>query len=357
MFINQDKNIVNLTNSILKYYGVKPFHNTLKELDNILDNKKYKNIVLILCDGLGTKILNDSEAIFLKSKCRDNINSVFPPTTVAATTSYLTGKYPVEHCYLGWNQYVKSVDSVVELFLNSNAETFETFDFHVSSTEYPHKTLKELLPNATLVTPFHDTPYEIEDIDRMFDNIETACNKQGEQFIYAYTVYPDSLIHEHGTVNNLVKDKIIYLDNKIEELSKHLDDTLIIVSADHGIIDVNNININDFPEVRNMLETTICCEPRSAMLRIKKEYIYDFPKLFNQLLGDKFTLYTKQEIYDKQLFGTGNPNQKFDDTLGDYIAIAKENYALYDDSRHALSAHHAGITKEEIEVPFIIIEC
>lgn len=34
-----EKSIMNLSNSILKYFGIKPFHNTLPTVDKILEKK------------------------------------------------------------------------------------------------------------------------------------------------------------------------------------------------------------------------------------------------------------------------------------------------------------------------------
>jgi len=38
--------IVNVSNSILKYYGLKNYHNTLEELDKYLE-KDYKNVTAV----------------------------------------------------------------------------------------------------------------------------------------------------------------------------------------------------------------------------------------------------------------------------------------------------------------------
>lgn len=94
-----EKSITNLSNSILKYFGVVPKHETIKEIDDVLSNKK--NVITILLDGLGSKILKENlsrEAFLNKYKFMD-INSVLPSTTVASTTSFLSGLNPIEH---GW---------------------------------------------------------------------------------------------------------------------------------------------------------------------------------------------------------------------------------------------------------------
>lgn len=97
----EGKNLINVSNSILKSMDVKPLNNSLKELDKLFLQKRYKNIVLLLYDGLGSIVLDKylSEGDFLLKNKICNISSVFPATTVAATTSVLTGLEPSEH---GW---------------------------------------------------------------------------------------------------------------------------------------------------------------------------------------------------------------------------------------------------------------
>ena len=48
--------IANLACSILKYYGIEPPNPTLPQADMLLD-RKYQNIVVILLDGMGTSSL------------------------------------------------------------------------------------------------------------------------------------------------------------------------------------------------------------------------------------------------------------------------------------------------------------
>ena len=48
------------------------------------------------------------------------INSVFPTTTVAATTAITTGRYPIETGYMGWCQYFSKANKTYEVFSSKN---------------------------------------------------------------------------------------------------------------------------------------------------------------------------------------------------------------------------------------------
>ena len=117
MFYNSEKNIVNISNSILKHYGVDTFHPSLKELDEKLASSS-KKICVLLFDGLGKHILKRyaSSCPFLLEHVFLDLTSVFPPTTVAATTALLSGMYPKETNWLGWTEQFEEFDSSITMF-------------------------------------------------------------------------------------------------------------------------------------------------------------------------------------------------------------------------------------------------
>ena len=54
---NYNHCILNTITSILKYYKVDTKHKSLKNLDKALE-KRYKNVILLILDGMGEHILN-----------------------------------------------------------------------------------------------------------------------------------------------------------------------------------------------------------------------------------------------------------------------------------------------------------
>ena len=84
---DKERNLVNVSNSILRHYKLETFHPSLTELDAILDESKNKKICLILLDGFGKYIqeLHSSSCHFILSHNKRTITSVFPPTTTSAT--------------------------------------------------------------------------------------------------------------------------------------------------------------------------------------------------------------------------------------------------------------------------------
>ena len=100
---NYNECLTNLACSIRKYFDLEYNHNTLDYIDKILEEKQPKNVVTILCDGMGTNIMDralEKDSFLIKNRLK-NITTVFPATTVAATTSIMTGLNPVESGMLG----------------------------------------------------------------------------------------------------------------------------------------------------------------------------------------------------------------------------------------------------------------
>ncbi len=363
---NYDECLTNLACSVRKYFGLEYHHKTLDYIDKILEEKQPNNVIVMLFDGMGSRILDrtlDKDSFFEKNKYKE-ITTVFPATTTAATTSIRTGLNPIEHGWLGWNTYIKPIDKTITLFLKcekGKQETCEEFlkvkNKLVSTTiadEIEEKGLyhaKELFPfktgNATVYS----------NLDEMFNLVLQETKKPDKKFLYVYNDEPDHTMHDYGADSKIVKELIEERNKKTEELCQKLEDSLVIVIADHGHIKVDNIFLNDYPELLNMLERTTSIEQRAVSFKVKKEYQQDFVNEFNKLFGNYFKLYNKSEIIESNLFGDGTPNELFEDALGDFIAIAEDsNKCLVTDGDDVLFSQHAGYTDDEVYIPLIIID-
>jgi hypothetical protein len=113
----------------------------------------------------------------------------------------------------------------------------------------------------------------------------------------------------------------------------------------------------DHPEILRCLVRLPSIEPRALNLFVKDEYLEDFPKIFKETFKDKFLLLTKEEIIEQELFGIGKEHKIFRDSLGDYIAIAVSDESIFITHKEAemMPGGHAGLTKEEMEIPLIAV--
>src|SRR3989339_424711 len=94
-------------------------------------------------------------------------------------------------------------------------------------------------------------------------------------------------------------------------------------------------------------------EPRATNFFIKPFFKKAFKKHFNRMYGKHFMLLSKKELLNSKLLGTGFTHPLIHDFLGDFIGIAIDSYMFKLGSHNKFLAHHAGLTKGEMEVPLV----
>lgn len=354
--------IANVANSILEEFGAGEGRQKLKLLDQYLE-KSYENIVLILLDGMGECIIrkNLEEDGFFGSHLAGICSSVFPPTTVAATTSILSGLTPCEHSWLGWDCYYPQIDKNVTVFLNNETGTDkQAADFNVAWTYCGYESVGEKIRknggNAFEVAPFAE-PFP-DSFNKICEQIMRLCKKSGKKYIYAYWGEPDNIMHMKGCYGTDAKQTVKILEKQVQELCEELENTLVIVTADHGHMDSKGVAITDYPKIMECLVRMPSIEPRALNLFVKDEKRHQFEQEFRKEFGDKFLLWTKEKVLSSKLFGTGKEHPDFRGMLGDYLAIAVDDLSIYNTREEAdyYVGVHAGLTEDEMNVPLIIIE-
>lgn len=375
---NYEKSILNLINSILKHYHVKTKYNGLKTLDEKLIHS-YKNIVLVVLDGMGEHILKKiSPNGFFMENHLEKITSVCPSTTTAAMTTYYSGKPPIETGWIAMSQYFKEQGRNVELLRDRYAYTFEKINkeriniYDLVKYKNIYDQIEEASEdiNAYEILPESCDPRskknkKANNTKQLCDCIESICKDTNKNFILAYNDNPDVLLHRTGTNSKEVKDFIIEAEQNIKNMCHNLEgtDTLIIISADHGHQDINKTyNIFDLKEMQECMTMQASLEPRAITFWIKEDKKEIFQDLFYKKFKEEYLLFTKKEFLEKKLLGEGKQHPKIDDFIGDYIAIAIGTTAIKLDSYIAKEppdkkANHCGFTEEEMEVPLIVKDC
>lgn len=358
---NYENCIANLPNSILKKYGVEPVGKTLPVADRLLEGD-YKNVVLLLLDGMGTCIMESNlrEEGFLRRHFVESIQTVFPPTTVAATNSAMSGLQPVEHAWLGWDCYYPQVDKNVTVFLNTEQGTDTPVAEESVAWKYcGYQSVVDLLNNAGKkayhVTPF--TPPYPDSFEAVCSRIVKLCEEDEKKYIYAYWNEPDSIMHRCGCYSEEAKRVVTDLENEIRKMCEHLEDTLLIVTADHGHCDGRNVSITDYPKILECLVRMPSIEPRALNLFVKADKRKQFEEEFRKEFGEDFLLLTKEEVYQEKLFGTGTPHRNVDAMLGDYLAISTTDLTIFNtkEETEAFKGIHAGYTSDEMRIPIIAV--
>lgn len=354
--------ILNVSHTILDFYNVKPLYPVIRELKEEL-NTSIKHVCLMLLDGMGINIIEKhlNKNSFIRRNLKKKITSVFPATTVAATNTVLTANPPFVSGYLGWVQYFGEIDSNLVVFQNhdyyDNDKTF--------SVDYRNKYLKQNLIFDYIKTSRPDVEtYELfpdfrqagfKTFESQIKRLKEITNKDEDNFTYIYWTQPDELQHQVGINNLLVKAKLEALNNELETFASTMnEDTILIVIADHGLVNVEGIDLYKNKDLMDILIRKPSIEPRATNFFVKPLFIEKFRILFNKTYGKYYKLLSKQELYESELLGSGVIHPMLDSFLGDYLAISISNKFFKFKERVSYKGHHAGLTKGEMEVPLII---
>ena len=354
-----------IPNSILAHYGAKPHHETLPVLDERL-RRGYKNVVLLVLDGMGSDVLKaHAPNGFLMKHCTAQLSSVYPCTTTSALTTFETGLSPIEHGWLGWSHYFQEIGKCVDLFSNKESGTDRpAAEGNIVWESLGFKNLFSQIQEADSnieccrVSPFGE--YRSKTNEEVCNHIESLCKKDGRRYLYCYHFQPDMDMHDCGCYSERVKADIVLFDKQIEQLASGLSDTLLIVTADHGQTDSKRLCIGEYPEIRDCLSAPPSREPRSLSFFIKDEYKAEFPAIWKKHFEDSFLFMSGEEAFESAYFGAGTPHPRARGFFGDYVALATGKIGIWyrneKGEMKSFKSLHAGLTADEMIVPLILIE-
>lgn len=357
---NYERTLTNIAASIQGYFGVPQYHKSLPVMDGLLAKNNPENVVIILLDGMGSNILERTlpEKTFFRQNLVENLTTVFPATTAAATSSIRTGLNPAEHGWTGWTGYIEPIDKVITLFLNT-----EKGDDENICEEYLK--VKHILVSETVtdqinksgngksleIMPFGNDAYV--GLDAMLEKIENEVKKPGKKYIYAYDDEPDTTMHNTGPDSEETKALIKERNDKICQLASKIHDTLLIIIADHGHIKTKTLYLEDYPDILELMTHKTSMDQRAAVFKIQPGKKQEFRRRFERHFGEFYDLYDAEEVIKAKLFGDGAENPLFRGMLGDFLAIAKTDVAITAPGDHFHISHHAGYTDDELKIPVI----
>ena len=357
--------ILNISATLAEFLGAPNENATLQVLKDEL-MKGYKNVVYICFDGMGTNPLeiNLPEDDFLRGHIVKTLTSTFPSTTTNATTTLATNKLPLEHGWLGWSLHFDEIGRNVDVYLHKDSQTGEEVDYeyplfddsdcyfyHATRTDYEISTV---FPKY--VTCKAEFNHEIHGVEDIFDTVRSICNRDGKQFVYAYCPEPDYSMHEYGVTSPEAQSLIRLISDNLQKLREETTDTLFIVSADHGQVDVAGyVDIRDDDELDSMLECPLYLDSRSPAFKVKRGKKRQFAKLFRERYGEDFVLFRTRDLIKKGYFGDRG---SYGYLLGDFIASGTYTNKMFiapkaDEEVFYMKGHHTALTKEML-VPLIL---
>lgn len=353
---NYDNSLINIIDSIKSNYGKTPKY----KIDNNIFDKKYKNTVILILDGMGKNILDEFSKRypnnFLSKHLYTYLTAIYPSTTACATTSIKSGLLPIETGWSGWANYFKEVDKDLVLFNGTDYYTGQNYNIN-AYTVLPYKPYFETLNiKGTYVEPdFSLNNHKLEDVlSKCLSNFT-----KGIQTMYVYDTEPDGMLHKLGTLNDEIYKTLNKYSKQIEKFYKRLpSNTLLLISADHGHIDSTNIKFYLDEYLYSMLTRRPTNDSRCLTFKVKENKKDEFKSYFESIYSNVYDLYSKDEFLDAGFMGQSETMpSRLSDFLADFVAIAKTDYtfALKEKALEMMS-NHAGITGEEMIIPLIVLK-
>ena len=362
IFPDAAQSIAALSSSLLNHYGIPSKNQGYPPVDGLLYGAP-RNIVLLLLDGLGQNILTRHlpETSFLRQHQVATLSSVFPPTTTAAATALETGLFPSQSGWLGWSIFWPPLEKNVALYPNTTEDGQQAAAYHIGENCLRVTQLAQLIRkkgDVSACSISEQGDIDAKTLEEVLAAVCRVCREPGSHFVYAYVNEPDHTLHRSGCFADAVTQWLLKANSALEQLQQNCPDTLFLLTADHGFIDVNPLCLEDFPELEDTLLRKPSIEPRALNLFLKPGREQDFLRFWGEIIGDSYTLYTKAQVLEHGLFGPRPYHPMLQEILGDYLAVANTPMTMFPNHSYMkfMKATHVCMTPEELTVPLIIWE-
>ncbi len=329
--------IYNLSQAVFEHYGIK----SRSPMNNI--NLKKKNLIIIL-DAFGYNIFSRFQGDIEHRK----ITSIFPTTTCTVMTTITTSLLPGEHeiiGYLGYDERKGKITNLLEFFNRSEIDE-DSMDWIFSKI----KNIK-IDANVGIIVPFYSMnvpllnaltkPYEsyyYVDISDALSLVNLLV-KKNKDLIFLYIPHIDIISHFYGPSSEITLNSAKEIFERVYKFSlNRKNDMGIIITADHGQIDVESIY--EFPEEIYMMN-------RMPILGDVRMHIF-----FKDM---KMKLQNYRVLNDSEMERLlGKIPEKFSGfRFG--LSLDKKSYitTLTEPETRFYRGHHSSILREEMEIPLI----
>ena len=323
--------------------------------------------------------------------------AMFPPTTAAHVTTFSTGQVVGEHGVFEWQYYEPEVDAVIVPLLFSYAGEKQRGTLRdayidprdILPTETLAMKLKEagisvysFVPKEYLSTPYNQIMTRgakvagyrtvaggLAALKRAIDRIK------GPVLLHFYTPHIDGNAHELGPFDYRTLAEadatLLLLDRLLFHPLRGRDDVLFVISADHGQVRIDPeetfyYNLQpEFQELRCYLRANHKGQilppggsPRDVFLYVREEYVGRAQGLLRKMLGARADVLRIEQLIDAGLFGLKTPSARFRERVGNLVILPRGTGTVwwYEKKKFELTMRglHGGLSREEMEIPFIL---
>jgi predicted AlkP superfamily pyrophosphatase or phosphodiesterase len=319
--------------------------------------------VLLVIDGLGWLQLSERRALApcLAALSGGPIHSVTPTTTATALTSISTGTPPGEHGVVGYRMYVHG--DVLNVLRWSTAEGDARR--RIPPEQIQHRSaFRGTQPVAVTKAEFATSGFTLAHLAGVRHRgwrlpstliVETAAAiRAGERFVYAYYDGPDRVAHEYG-LGPHYDAELTATDDLVAQLLGALPaGTRLVVTADHGQVDVGSNIVTPAREVlaHARLQSG---EGRFRWLHAQRGREAELLAAATAAHGHHAWVVSLAQMRDERWFGPQLAPAAAA-RLGDVALVARDPISFddpADSGSFTLIARHGSLTAAEVLVPLL----
>ncbi len=323
--------------------------------------------------------------------------SQFPSTTACNVTTMNTGLSVAQHGVYEWFYYEPVVGEIIAPLLYSYGQHIHergslNADKDVKPEDlYPRQSIyKKLAEHGVRCYAFQDHEYAASAYtDAVFDGAQrygfvtpadglvnlakAVIEEPSKGYYYFYFDRVDSLSHLYGPGSKEAEAELEAFLLALEHIfwdrvKDKVDHTLFILTADHGqtMIDPDKcvyLNV-EFPEIKEYIKTSGSgryLEPagscRDMFLYVKDDRLDDAFHFLEDRLRDRAVVVKTKELVDNGYFGGPYISEALVGRLGNLVILPFEGQSVWwyekDLFEIKFLGHHGGLTKQEMEIPFL----
>ena len=364
----------------------------------------YDKVILLFVDGFGWRFFQQFAETypFLKTFLRHGVvsqmTSQFPSTTAAHVTCLHTGLPVGQSGVYEWNYYEPLVDEIITPLLFTYAGEKKRDSLRQSGIAaeafFPPRTLYQKLKSQGITsyvfqhesyTPstFSDCVFKGATV-RSFKRLPEALSNLVElattptlskTYYLLYFDKIDAVCHTYGPQSSQFKEAVDSFLRVMEELlykqlSGKAGQTLLILTADHGQVEVDprrtfylnkmNMHIEQYLQRNRVGKLLVPAgSARDMFLHVKEDYVDEVVILLQQRLATIAEVFYTEQLIAQGFFGSSQPSREFLARVGNVVILPYQHETVwwYEEGKFDMhfKGHHGGLTPEEMEIPLLLL--
>jgi Type I phosphodiesterase / nucleotide pyrophosphatase len=338
------------------------------------DGRQVRKVVVLLVDGLGWNLLraNAAAAPFLSGLAdaggRD-IATGFPSTTATSMASFGTGATPGRHGLVGYTFALPGQEGLLNaLRWNSSADPLDVQPVPTvfervadDGVDTAHVALRSF--DGSGLTRAALRGARSPGADTMGEAVQATAESMahgGRALVYVYTGDLDNVGHVRGCGSSGWLSQLEHVDLLVRHLIRTLPpDGLLVVTADHGMVDVGPGDRFDFDHDPLLSAGVLALggEPRARHVYARPGAAGDVLSAWRERLGSAAVVISRDEAVDGGWFGP-QVSPAVLPRIGDVVVAPTGGTAVVSSRAHPREArlvgYHGSTTDDEVLVPLVV---